>query len=305
MALAGCGTVQAGAEGAEGGACRSDGTCDPALECASGICVAVLCSSVEDCPTAESTCTRPACDGNACQAIPVNDGHPCPRAGTVCTAGSCVTGCYIDGAFYEPDAVDPDDACLVCDPLSDREDWTDTCKIEIGCAEGGTCTLTVERSGDGEGTITSSPAGISCGETCSATFDFGETVTLSHAATSGTFNGWTGACSGAGSCAVVMTESRMVDARFSLLHNVTVCVDGLGLVEGSNISCTDCGGPGCSTVVPTGTLLTLEAITIGEPFQHWDGACADFFNNSSCTISITSPAFISAYFCEGPFNCPL
>ena len=38
--------------------------------------------------------------------------------------------------------------------------------------------LTVTKNGTGKGTITSSPAGINCGGTCSATFFSGGTVTL-------------------------------------------------------------------------------------------------------------------------------
>ncbi|MDF2771272.1 MAG: hypothetical protein K0S86_766 [Geminicoccaceae bacterium] len=76
--------------------------------------------------------------------------------------------------------------------------------------------------GDGSGTITSSPAGISCtindGDTsgsCSATFNPGTAVTLA-ASPSGRdrFGGWGGACSGSGSCAVTLNQSSTVTARF-------------------------------------------------------------------------------------------
>src|SRR5690606_31556674 len=61
--------------------------------------------------------------------------------------------------------------------------------------------LTVQKSGAGTGTITSSPSGINCGSTCSASFSSNTTVTLTATAaaiTSGgssLFTGWTGACS--------------------------------------------------------------------------------------------------------------
>jgi len=76
--------------------------------------------------------------------------------------------------------------------------------------------LTVARSGSGSGTITSSPAGISCGSTCSASFANGANVTLIATPASGsTFAGWSGSCSGTGTCAVSMTAARAVTATFN------------------------------------------------------------------------------------------
>ena len=55
-------------------------------------------------------------------------------------------------------------------------------------------TLTVTKTGAGSGTVTSGPAGISCGATCSAAWAGGTVVTLTAAAASGSwFAGWTGA----------------------------------------------------------------------------------------------------------------
>jgi len=41
-----------------------------------------------------------------------------------------------------------------------------------------TYTLTVNKSGNGSGTVTSNPAGINCGTACSANFTSGASVTL-------------------------------------------------------------------------------------------------------------------------------
>jgi uncharacterized repeat protein (TIGR02543 family) len=77
-------------------------------------------------------------------------------------------------------------------------------------------TLTVTKAGTGAGTVTSSPAGISCGATCSASFASGTSVTLTAAAASGsTFAGWSGACTGTGTCTVSMTAARTVTATFT------------------------------------------------------------------------------------------
>jgi GH25 family lysozyme M1 (1,4-beta-N-acetylmuramidase) len=67
-----------------------------------------------------------------------------------------------------------------------------------------------------EGVVTSSPAGISCGVTCSANFDPGTVVTLTPTPNPGAvFVGWGGACSGTGPCAVSMDADQAVTATFT------------------------------------------------------------------------------------------
>ncbi|MHA2657853.1 MAG: pectin acetylesterase-family hydrolase, partial [bacterium JZ-2024 1] len=62
-----------------------------------------------------------------------------------------------------------------------------------GAVPSSTFTLTVNRSGTGNGTVTSSPSGISCGSTCSASFPFGSSVTLFITPDTGSsFAGWSG-----------------------------------------------------------------------------------------------------------------
>ncbi len=80
----------------------------------------------------------------------------------------------------------------------------------------GTQTLTVTRNGTGSGTVTSNPAGINCGATCSFAFTAGIGVALSAAADPGsTFVSWGGDCSGSGACNVSMNQARNVSATFS------------------------------------------------------------------------------------------
>jgi hypothetical protein len=79
--------------------------------------------------------------------------------------------------------------------------------------------LTVSKAGTGSGTITSAPAGIDCGATCTASFEQASTVTLTAApATGSTFAGWSGAgCSGTATCAVTMSAAQSVTATFALV----------------------------------------------------------------------------------------
>jgi hypothetical protein len=91
-------------------------------------------------------------------------------------------------------------------------------RFDSGNLNPSTYPLTVTKAGTGNGTVTSSPAGIDCGASCSAFFDAGAGVTLSAAPASGsTFSGWSGACSGMGSCQVTMSTALSVTATFTLL----------------------------------------------------------------------------------------
>ena len=80
-----------------------------------------------------------------------------------------------------------------------------------------TYTLTVATAGSGTGSVDSSPAGIACGATCSATYASGTQVTLTATPTAdSTFGGWTGACSGPSTCFVTVDQVRSVTATFHL-----------------------------------------------------------------------------------------
>ncbi len=77
-------------------------------------------------------------------------------------------------------------------------------------------TLTISKSGSGSGTITSSPTGINCGSDCSESYTDGSNVTLTAKPASGsTFAGWSGACSGTGTCRVSMVSNKSVTATFN------------------------------------------------------------------------------------------
>jgi len=75
--------------------------------------------------------------------------------------------------------------------------------------------LTVQNAGNGVGTVKSSPAGIDCGETCTASFASGKSVTLTATPNaSNTFAGWSGACTGTGTCKLTLTAAASVTATF-------------------------------------------------------------------------------------------
>jgi hypothetical protein len=95
-------------------------------------------------------------------------------------------------------------------------------------------TLTVKKAGTGSGTITSSPSGINCGSTCAASFDVLSKVTLTATAASGSsFSGWSGACSGTGTCKVTMNEARTVTATFGAPPPPPPPGNGLAVIGGT------------------------------------------------------------------------
>jgi hypothetical protein len=76
--------------------------------------------------------------------------------------------------------------------------------------------LTVVKEGTGSGTVTSSPAGINCGPTCSHPFEASTKVSLTATAAPGsTFIGWSGGgCSGIGTCTLTIKADTAVTATF-------------------------------------------------------------------------------------------
>ena len=86
---------------------------------------------------------------------------------------------------------------------------------EYGAAANPLLSVTVEPLG-GDGTVTSSPAGVSCGGACSAQFNPGAAITLvAKPDGRSRFLGWDGACSSRTSrCSVTPTTATSVTARF-------------------------------------------------------------------------------------------
>jgi Divergent InlB B-repeat domain len=185
----------------------------------------------------------------------------------------------------------------------DSVNGSNQCIVAITAAKAVTATfaleqhlLTVTKSGTGTGTVTTSPAGITCGATCSANFDHNAIVTLSKAADPGSvFKEWTGACTGSGTCEVTMSEAKSVNAEFSLLQrNLTVNISGTGT---GSVTCDTGSGPGaCAPSYPDGTTITL-AQTPGahSSFGGWSG-CSSEVGGKCVVSSISANKTITATF---------
>jgi len=99
---------------------------------------------------------------------------------------------------------------------------------EIGAFESISYTLFVFNDGDGSGTVAGK--GIDCGSVCSESYPETTYLTLTANADSGSsFDGWSGACTGTGPCAITMTETKSISASFRLnQHLLSAAVDGTG-----------------------------------------------------------------------------
>jgi hypothetical protein len=160
-------------------------------------------------------------------------------------------------------------------------------------------TLTVSKNGTGSGTVTSNPAGINCGATCSAQYDNGTSVTLTATGAAGsTFTGWSGGgCSGTSTCSVSMNADATVTATFTLSAQPTLTVSKSGAGGGTVTSSPagiDCGAT-CTAAFASGTSVTLTAsAAAGSAFTGWSGGGCS--GTSTCTVSLSSDTTVTASF---------
>ena len=167
-------------------------------------------------------------------------------------------------------------------------------------------TLAVIRQGDGSGTVTSAPAGITCAPACSASFVSDSPVTMTAAAgADSSFTGWTGCDSVSGAtCTVSMTNARTVTAIF-MLKRFTLTVSKTGLGKGTvtsspgGINCSG-SGTGCSSDYVVSTTVSLTATAaLGSVFVGWTGC--DTPNGSSCVVVMGANKAVTADFFGVPF----
>jgi uncharacterized repeat protein (TIGR02543 family) len=170
---------------------------------------------------------------------------------------------------------------------------TDTVVTANFTANSPASTNTLTLNNFGSGVVTSSPNGISCDVlTCSAAFVAGTSVTLTAAPGTGyAFGGWSGACSGTGSCVVAMSVARSVNATFS--PTITVVSSGQGTVTSlpAGINC----GTTCTAAMSFGASVTLTATpALGQVFEGWFSAGCS--GTGTCTVIATNPATVVARF---------
>jgi Tol biopolymer transport system component len=163
-----------------------------------------------------------------------------------------------------------------------------------------TARLTVSKAGDGGGTVTSSPTGINCGTDCSESYLPGTSVTLT-AVPSGNavFLGWSGACTGTGTCVLPMATDASVTATFDTA-GLTVTRAGLGAGTVTSTSAGINCGTDCFEAYLPGTGVTLNAVaSAGGTFAGWSGACS---GTGSCVLTMNSDLAVVATFLPAGVN---
>ncbi|MFC6920217.1 InlB B-repeat-containing protein [Meiothermus taiwanensis] len=157
--------------------------------------------------------------------------------------------------------------------------------------------LTINKSGAGSGSVSSTPAGISCGSTCEFAFADGASVTLTPTPAAGSvFAGWGGACSGTGSCTVTMSSAQTVTATFNTAPTQALTVSksgsGTGTVS-SNPAGINCGA-NCTANFAQNSTVALSAVAdSGSNFTGWSGACS---GTGTCSVTMDAAKSVTATF---------
>jgi hypothetical protein len=147
-------------------------------------------------------------------------------------------------------------------------------------------TLTVSTAGNG--TVTSSPAGINCGGDCVEDYTVGTVVTLTPTPDSGwQFDNW----SGAGDCtdgSVTMTVALTCTANFSLIPIVVPNVVNLSQSAAQSALTT------AGLTVGTVTTVPSETVGAGNVISHMPGAGVSVAPGSSVDLVVSSgpPVFL-------------
>jgi hypothetical protein len=169
--------------------------------------------------------------------------------------------------------------------------------------------LTLEKAGTGEGTVTSSPAGINCAAACfvdEAEYLEGTKVVLIATASAGSvFEGWSGCVSNPTptKCEVTISEGIYVEAEFNEMEKFPLVVEklGTGTVTSSptGINCdTACLLGEAEYFVGTKVVLTASPGP-GSVFTGWTGCDANP-SVTKCEVTISEEIYVEAEFDLAP-----
>ena len=158
--------------------------------------------------------------------------------------------------------------------------------------------LSVARSGLGSGLVTSQPAGISCGVSCSHNFGADAAVTLTATPEPGSvFGGWSGSCSGTSTqCQLTMDQARSATADFDpapVQYSLSVSKTGTGSVA-SSPGGIECGSTCSKSFDEDQTVILSAAPSTGFTFQGWSGDCSG--SGSTCSVAMTQVRSVTANF---------
>ncbi|MGB0496067.1 MAG: InlB B-repeat-containing protein [Kangiellaceae bacterium] len=173
----------------------------------------------------------------------------------------------------------------------------------VGGGGGTTTQYNLSVTLNGSGSVSSSPAGITCGSDCSENFDENTSVTLTPTASFGfVFSSWSGDCSGSGDCIVSLTSDKNVTATFQQesTENFTLTVQtSAGGTVFSSPAGIDCG-QNCSADFSSNTSVALSVTPDnGFIFDSWSGDCS---GAQSCNLSMSENRSVTANFVQGTLS---
>ncbi|MCX7178675.1 MAG: DUF1566 domain-containing protein [Proteobacteria bacterium] len=120
----------------------------------------------------------------------------------------------------------------------------------------GTFALSATFSGVGSGSVISSPSSINCVAACSRSFTIGTSVMLTATpATGSTFAGWSGDCTGTGTCTVTMDAAKNAKATFDLAINAINFGAAPAVIVGGT------GAGTLSATATSGLAVTFSSLT--------------------------------------------
>ena len=163
---------------------------------------------------------------------------------------------------------------------------TGACTPTVGTAAGAPGTFSVTANFTRTYTLTTTASPMAGGTiTGGGTYNSGTTVTVTTSPTAGyRFTGWSGDCTGTGTCTVAMNGNRSVTANFTRIRytlTTTASPVGGGSVTGGGAY--DSGTTAAVTATPA----------TGYRFTNWSGDCS---GTGTCTVVMNGSRSVTANF---------
>jgi phospholipase C len=172
--------------------------------------------------------------------------------------------------------------------------------------------VTVALAGSGSGTVTSAPAGINCGTTCTADFADGAITLTAAPGTSFVFTGWSGDCTGTGPCTIpagstatatatftatlqsinhiifLLQENRSFDHYFGHMNEYRLNL-GLGAdVDGTPVNASNPTFDMTSTITP----FHMVSMCVENPSPSWNESHKDFNRDNPTSMTPLLDGFV-------------
>ncbi len=248
--------------------------------------------------SANFTCTATSTDHDS-----ILDPNGYPAAGPYLTVSSCSASSGLTAGGGTGSTTNSCNPPITPYNSSNPSTYLDTCSgtITLDTTDVGPQTLTVDvedsamNTAQQQVTYTVVPtyalttaanpsAGGSVSPASGLSYASGTMVPVTETANAGyAFTGWSGACTGTGSCTVTMSGLESVTANFVPLYVLTT---------GANPSAGGTVSPGGSYT--SGTMVPVtEMANPGYAFTGWSGACT---GTGPCTVTMSGPESVTANF---------